>query len=176
MKTAVIILGLFLIQNISFCQDDIDGKYLMALLYLKTNEDINKEIKTYIQTNSKKKEKFINFKVSSRIEYIRFNYFDDILKNKEFGIDSTLFEDHLLFDSAFTFPPYEVSGLDDIIDSKNSKVILYFSKPMDNLLVAEIRHENSNFGKYKMGNVVILLFIFKGNLIDEVHSTMLHYM
>ena len=76
---------IFLISSfkIAYAQDSIDSKYLHALLYLKTNEFVNSEIKRVFSNTVKikKREKIVDFRVRTEIQFISIYGFEDKIKH-----------------------------------------------------------------------------------------------
>lgn len=160
-------------------ENKINNKYLIALLYLKSNKEANIEIKRAFPYLVKKKEKFIEFIVREEMRFLPINFFTDKLKGKNYGIqlDQKFLDDQRLYKQQYEFPPYRNNLLNKVIAASESKIILTFSEPINNYLIVEMLDSRLNLSrKLKMGKSIQFLFIFNDEgLIEEVLNTFNHY-
>jgi len=156
----------------------IDSKYLTALIYLKTNSDINKEIKKF-KNQWLKKEKVKNnnveqFNISKFISYLPIPDLKIELNDNYSRTDSKLHREKYYFDLE------ENILLQKLIPNSQSQLYLLFSKPIDNYLIAEfminITGNEIDMVKYKDGPTMHLLFVFEeNNIVKEVFISRSYY-
>lgn len=167
---AIIMLTFLVFQARSQSLDTLDSKYLVALIYLKTNEKAKSAIKRSFRYLIKKREKCINFNVSNQVDYLGIWYFYGQLKQNNYGIPEEFIENSSLYDEKYKFDSYQNNSLGKLINKPDTRLYLTFSKPVKNHLVAEILDkEVSKSKKYKLGASVQFLFKFnKDGLIEDV--------
>lgn len=151
--------------------DSLDNKFLTALLYLKTNNDINQKLvgfhNKWISEKKLKKNQIVNFNLLEYVCYLPIpdlNIEVDQLVNrtqKKFEI-----EHHKLFDG--------------LVPKSSSKIYLIFSKPQSNYLVAEFVINSSgqeiDLIDNKTGPAFHLLFLFNEyDCVDKVFISYSYY-
>lgn len=166
------IIVLFLLMQIKvFAQEktQLDKKYLTALIYLKTNNEIKDKIIKFQKHWTKGKRKdFKNeesFNLSKYIVYLPIPTIDQndikLLENKYF--DAT-----------------EVKGIDKLIPVNNSKFYLFYSKPIQNYLVAELiliptENEMDSLSN-KQGPAMNIMFVFdEDDIVQKVYVSSSYY-
>ena len=173
------------ILNIN-AQESLDEKYLVALIYLKSDIDINSEIKKTFQNwqTSLQKEKYVNFNISKRIEFLSLLWFEKELKTGLYNVDSTHYTNLDIYYEKNYFSFFCNDRISKLVSSqeKKNKLYLTFSKPVDNFLLAEIcvnyypEYSDKHGSGKKMGNAIQFLFIFNENgLIENVLHKSFHY-
>lgn len=166
------IIVLFLLMQIKvFAQEktQLDKKYLTALIYVKTNNEIKDKIIKFQKHWTKGKRKdFKNeesFNLSKYIVYLPIPTIDQndikLLENKYF--DAT-----------------EVKGIDKLIPVNNSKFYLFFSKPISNNLIAEISLLSSGNEvdalSQKQGPAMNIMFVFdEDDIVQKVYVSSSYY-
>ena len=176
----ILFILIFLISSfkIAYAQDSIDSKYLHALLYLKTNEDVNKKIKWTFKKSLKlkKKEKFVDFHIQKEIRFMNINQFESELKKKDYGIkeDKELLDDFKLYTEHYDFANYEEDRLGELISSPDSDLVLVFSKPTNNYLIAIMLDSRvTRDGKSLLGRSIMFLFVYdEHGLVKDVAFSM----
>jgi len=174
MKKILIIL--ILLFNLSvFAQKNLDSKYLTALIYLKTNSEINQKIKDYREhwlKNKKSKNNIESFNISKYISYLSIPNIKEELDI--FKIDSKKHREKYYFDIE------ENILFNELLPNINSKIYLLFSKPIDNYLIAEFMINSSNneidMVTHKTGPAMHLLFVFgENNIVKDVYVSYSYY-
>jgi len=167
---------LFIKANAQTISED---RYLLALIYLQTNEEINAEIKRIFPKVSRKKDSFVKLQISDRISFLRLLYFRDQLTKNNYRINSNLISNSKMYYDKYYFKPYEDKLLKSIssFGSNDSPLFLTFSKPVDNYLVAEISRFNpKEMTSIKFGKAMQLFFKFDANgFIEDVLYTGCQY-
>ena len=142
------------------CQDAIDKKYLVALLYLKSDKEINHKIKwtfSYLDTSKGS----IEFIVNNEIWYHPLYSFSNNLKENDWGIDSSIIDDKKLFKERYYFEPIKMPLFSKLLSPSDSKISLTFSKPFGNCLIGEMLDSGANAtNSFKTGRAIEFLFIF----------------
>ena len=151
--------------------DSLDNKFLTALLYLKTNKDINQKLvgfhNKWISGKKLKKNQIVNFNLSEYVTYLPLPDIDievDQLVNN--GQDKFESEHHKLFKN--------------LIPKNSSKIYLIFSKPQSNYLVAEfvinLTNNEIDLVDNKTGPAIHLFFLFdENNCVDKVFTSSSYY-
>jgi len=149
--------------NCTFSQNktSVDLKYLTAIIYLKTNPQINNEIKKFEEkwlTKQTNPECISDFNLSESIMYL------PIPEINLTSLESNLKISHKLHREQYYFDSEKVENLKNIIPNRKSKLYLLFSKPIDNYLIAEFLINSTNNELdliiHKKGPVMHLVFIF----------------
>lgn len=169
----VLLIGFF---SITYGQGSIDDKYLVSLIYLKSNKNAVSKIKKTFSYLTKKKDKCIDFNVSDQISFLPILFFGDQLEKQDIGIAFELVKDRNLYKEKFNFETYSLPYLKELIDRSDSRLILTFSKPIDNYLIAEFLDSELNISDIKMGHALQFLFKFsEEGLIEKVLYATPHY-
>jgi hypothetical protein len=180
MKKNVFLTLILLTNFYVFSQDttSINSKYLTSLIYLKTNSEINQQIKKF-QENWLKKEKLgkyenVDFNISKYITYLPIPYIEVALNDNYLQIDNKSHREKYYFDLE------EIEIFKDLIPNRQSKIYLLFSKPFDNYLVAEFVINSTNIEidmvDHKKGPAMHLLFIFdEMGIVKRVYTSYSYY-
>lgn len=165
-KLCFLIMFFFVWDIYSQTEDEIiDNKYLSAIIYLKTNDEIVKKVNNfhgYWLKNKKIKQSYvIDFNISKYIKFMPINDFTEEDSNRAKSYREKYF-----------FKSEENLLLEKILPKSDSKLYLIFSKPIDNYLCAEFIL-NTGFEIDLVDNingpVMRLMFIFdNNNVIKEV--------
>lgn len=156
----------------------IDSKYLTALIYLKTNNNINKEIKKFrkhwIKKEKVKSNNIEEFNISKYISYLPIPKIEGNLDEDSLKIDSKLHREKYYFDLE------ENILFNKLIPKSNSKIYLLYSKPVKNYLIAEfminITGSEIDMVTHKDGPAMHLLFIFdENNIVKNVYISRSYY-
>ena len=172
MKFVLILISFLFLAEASMSQSVDECKYLSALTYLRTNANINERIKGLFSRIKiiNKKDRFVEFNLSNRVDYLSIYDFKETLNSKDFGISKELINDNKLFYTKYFFESFRSEFLKKIIDSNESKLFLTFSKPFDNYLLAIIGNSNPDLtGTFRMGLGMTILFRFNSSgLVEDV--------
>jgi len=142
----------------------------MVLTYLRTNTKVNETIKAFFPKLTSKKSKYVDFNLSTRIDFMSISYFNEKLKNSDIILEPELLENPKLYHKKYYFDSYESTFLSKIAQSNDSKLYLTFSKPIEDHLIVEL----GNFypalnSKVKYGKELAMLFKFDSSgLVREV--------
>lgn len=168
MKKLFCVLLLFVFLAPAYGQDKaIDGKYFSALLYLKTNKQINDDIHSnFRRLAGKKKITFVEFNVSNKVEFLDLAPFKERIAISKKGIPFDHLDNFDSYRKDYYFVPF-YTQLNKVIKPNESKLHITFSKPMDNYLVLEIRTANPKFSINSKSNVKmrILLTFDENNIV-----------
>jgi len=182
MKIKLILI--IIIINCSFsyakAQYKVDSRYVVSLLYLKSNMSINKKIKKVFSYTTKKKKKYVDFNFYGEISFIDISYFENQLHSELYEfikLDKELITNRNQYDVKYSFDSYIDESLVGLLDSINSNLFIRFSKPVNNYIIAEILDRRMNHASYiKMGNAAQILFIFNENgTVKDVIFSSFHY-
>ena len=150
-------------------QIDIDEKYKIAFDYIKSSQAKN----NYFN-------KDYSIMVSDSVVFMEISSFFDeikIMKNKNEGFDQEQLLDSLLYyDKTNYFKTFSLRGLKNLSTSNKSKLILFFSKPVGNILMAELIYNYNSFRSYRkittLNRSIMFLFYFdNNNNIEKVLTT-----
>ena len=136
----------------------------MTLAYLRTNLKINERIREIFVKHkviSKKSDRYVEFRLSDKIQFISLSRFLDSLNSEELGINKESFLNSKVFYDKFYFARYNSTFLSKLIEQNSSKLYLTFSKPVGNFLLAGIANadpEINGYGSFSLG--LTMLFIF----------------
>lgn len=160
----------------SFCQEDLDKRYLLATIYIKSDSQINRRILETYKYAFDSTKKIADFKVEEEIWYLPLQYFDEELESDNRGVNPEWISNRNLFKSKFYFNPFRIPFLSKIVPPSKSPLQLTFSKPFDNFLIAEILDSDHANNKNKSGKGIEFLFIFGNDgFIKEVIYTIITY-
>jgi len=159
----IIVLFLLLQVNV-FAQEktQLDRKYLTALIYLKTNNEIKEKIikfkKHWVKSRRRNVETDDNFNLS---KYVVFLSIPEISENK--NQSPFLSSDIKLLENKY-FETLEIDTLNKLIPINNSDFYLFFSKSVGNYLVAELLLVSSgneiDLLSHKQGPAMNIMFQF----------------
>lgn len=179
MKQQIIIIIILIFSNISIkAQSEDECKYLMVLHYLRTNVEINEYIKKIYPKITKKKDRFVEFKISNRVDFLPISYFEKKLDTKNDGINEEFIHDSKLYYDKYFFEPFISDFLTKLKIENESQLFLTFSKSIDNYLVVELRNIDPLLSiKYKFGLGLEIFFKFDTNgIIERVICESTHYL
>ena len=180
MKNLILLIVLLSVNFNLFAQNNkqINTKYLSALLYLKTNNNINEEIRKFKKQWSKKeKSKKNTIEDFILLPYISYLPFPDI----NLDLKKLKLKDKQQHREKYHFDLERNTLFNELIpNTSDSKVCLLFSKPVDNYLIAEFiiktTDDESDLVKFKTGPAMQLLFIFNENdIVTEVYISRGYY-
>lgn len=185
MKKGILILLLLVCSKGIFAQISNDeSKFLITLLYLKTNKDINNTIRNYFKRDLKKtkfrKDDFLLFNVSETIYYQPIIDFKDKVDYAKYDLEKEIIEDRSAYKEKYDFETFESSLLKKVMSKTTSPLCLSFSKPTDNYLLAEFSANNFCSGdtetNVRRGTFLHLLIFFDDDgAIEKIHSIGFHY-
>jgi hypothetical protein len=115
-KRAIICITLTMWSVIALSQNSDDCKYLSVLTYLRTNKAVNKKIKDFFPRKVRKKDKYIDFNLSDRIDFIGISSFKERLKEKKYIIDVELLGNSQLYYKEFYFESYNCDFLKSLVE------------------------------------------------------------
>jgi hypothetical protein len=147
-------------------------KYLTVLTYIRTNTEINDKVKVFFPRDTKKKDKYVEFVVSDRIDFIGISHFKEKLKANvdKYGINEELLTDDKAYYRKYFFESFKSNFLKKITERNSSKLLLTFSKPVENYLVVELGNFDPETNqKVKYGKGMLMFFTFHASgVIGEV--------
>jgi len=169
----ILILALILFCNINAFSQEIDKKYNTAVLFIQTNERMKDSIEYFLRENKmiKRRQEFTfnSFTISDEINFIDLEPFINKLKFED-AVSKNLLDDYR---KKYQFQMYTIQELKLLSSINNSRIRLFFSKPIGNILVAEFVYMMNIEGNYKtntiFGKGCRLAFIFNDeNKINKV--------
>lgn len=171
--TLAIFLLLIVISGNS--QTGSDCKYMTVLTYIRTNSDINKKIKAFFPWAATKKEKYVEFNLSDRVDFIGISYFKDKIMADTFryGISEKLLAVDTEYYNKYYFESFRSEFLKKIFERNGSSLFLTFSKPIDNYLVVELGDFDPEINqrvKYGKGMQMFFLFDETGVIKNVLYS------
>lgn len=158
---------------IGLCQNSDDCKYLTVLTFLRTNKAINEKIKKFFPKHINKKDKYVEFNISNRIDFIGISSFKERLKEKKYSIENDLIDDSGLYYKKVFFESFKSDFLENLIEHNNSKLYLTFSKPIKDYLVVELGDFDPAINlrvKYGKGMQMFFKFDSFGKIEDVLYS------
>jgi len=169
MKKVAIVALLFL-NTFEALSQEFDNKYLLSIIHLELNNDLREEIRNFFKRDIPKKSHTIPFHISDKIVFIDFTPFkEEIFTINDFPIDLEILKTRGAFREKYKFESFSSEALGDLLPIKPNNLILYFSKPIGNVLAVELTDfemrlpNNIKFGK---GFRILFLFNEKG-LIEK---------
>lgn len=135
-------------------------KYEMAISYLRTNPNINAEIRDVFPNLTDKENGFVELNVTRQIVFHGIELFEKLPDSIASGLDASLISTPKLYEMEYQFEPYKIEQLGQVMTNPKSKLFLSFSEPVDNILIAEITTFIPNI---RMGKVMQILFVFNQN-------------
>ena len=109
--------------------------------------------------------------------FIGLHILNSKLRENRWGLDSLLIRDRPLFNSRYYFKTYNLPGLSRLIADTISRIVLTFSRPFENYLIAEILDSGySSSNRSKIGNGISFLFIFDedGSIKKALYSVSIY--
>ncbi len=170
LRVMFIIAPLCILPNGVYAQDSINNKYLVSLIYLKSNKAINLEIKKTFPHAVKKREQYIEFNLREEIMFLPIYFFENQLIKKNFRIEKEFITTRSLYNKRYGFSSYQYPLFGKLLEKSDSKIVLTFSEPIEDYLVAEMLDARLNLGSaIKMGPAIQFLFKFNdAGLIEDV--------
>lgn len=168
MRILLLIICIISLSKSTYGQHNIDCAYIHAILYFKTNEYINSEIKRVFSNTIKikRKEKIVDFRVREEVVFMNISGFSDE-KNKKMNAlieDKDLLNDSGMYAEKYGFDTYKEELLGKLVPPTTSELVLVFSKPTNNYLIAIMLDSKlSNNGESLIGKSIMFLFIFDEN-------------
>jgi hypothetical protein len=162
MKVLSLIFVLFIVGGTSYPQTNDECKYFQVITFIKTNAELNSQIKDFLTLDKKsKKEKFIEINISPWIQFIEFRQFKDKVSADSVDVSKEIISDDRLYYKTYYFEPYRSTFLESTTGKTAAKLYLTFSKMVGNTLLVEIL----NFDNHpniirRIGSGVKILFVF----------------
>ncbi len=129
------LISTFLLINVNLYSQDINIKYKKAAQFIRDSINLCEKYNIRCSDNHQKNEKYkpiTTFKVSPEINFIS-------IQPLMYKISTTDINVKLeAFDNTYKFEKYENRSLTNLSPDTGSFMILYFSKPIKNTLIAEI--------------------------------------
>lgn len=173
-KTILVFLAFNLLWCImAFSQSGDDCKYLTVLTIFRTSTDINEKAKAFFPNIFKKKDKYIEFNLSDRIDFFGIGDFKEKLKSKNWGINDSLLNNAKAYYKQYYFESFRSDFLRGLKFPKVSKLYLTLSKPVGDYLVAELStFDPEQSQKIKFGKGLLFLFKFDehGLIVDILYA------
>lgn len=144
-------------------QQNTGQRYLAALSFLQTNSEVRKEIKQAFPKVLRGKKRCPQFTIDSLIQPIPLYFFDGKVEPENLGLSDSLIRNDQEFNREYEFEPYVSQYLSVISMNEQSEMVLIFSKPINNFLVAEILDRRLYTGRFKQGLALQILFLFNEN-------------
>lgn len=175
------IIVLFLLMQVNvFAQEktQLDRKYLTALIYLKTNNEIKDKIssfqKHWTKNNRRNVEADDNFNLSKYIVYLPIPKISE-----ENSKSSFVFGDINQTENKY-FETTEIESFNELLPGNNSKFYLFYSKPIDNYLIAEMLLLSSGNEidqlSHKEGPAMNIIFVFnEDDIVQKVYISHSYY-
>lgn len=160
---SILVLISFFLAGKLFAQSGDECKYLQVYSYLKSNAQINEQLKKKLSfLKFVKKEKFVSMNVLPWIQFIGFSELTDSIHADSVGLDKVALENERTFSRTYKFEAFKSSLLEKLISrDEGVKLFLTFSKSIGSVLVVEILNsDNPPYKIRKMGGGVKVLFIF----------------
>lgn len=178
MKNIIVIF--LLIQVNVFAQEktQLDKKYLTALIYLKTNNEIKDKIIKFQKHWTKGKRKDFknddNFNLSKYVVYLPIPS-----SNQNDSIPTFLSRNNKLLENKL-FETLEIKAFNKLVPVNKSKFYLFFSKPISNYLITEISLLSSGNEvdalSHKQGPAMNIMFVFdEDDIVQKVYVSSSYY-
>lgn len=175
-RLILIIIVLFSNSFNIMCQE-LDNKYLLSIIYLRSNLEINKEIKEFFKKDISKKAKYVPFHISDEITFIDIETFKDSILEFDDEFDAGILETKGVFEKQYGFKTYKLEILKNLLPVSAGDLTLYFSKPIGNTLVMELTnfHMSANSGiKFGKGFRIIFQFNERGTIENVYKKTFIY--
>lgn len=157
-------------------QDNKDQRYLAALSFLQTSPEAKKEIKQAFPKLLRGKKSCPQLAVDSLVQPIPLYFFDGEIRPEELGLPDSLIKNAQGFNKEYGFEPYVSQYLSLVSMNQQPKMVLIFSRPINNFLVVEILDRRLYTGRFKQGPALQALFLFnKSNKVADVFFTKTRY-
>lgn len=174
LKQASLLFILFLLAGLSSeGQSNDDCKYLMVLTYLRTNVKANQEIKTVFSRMkvARKNDRFVEFNLSDRIDFLGIDLFKKQLDSTNFGISQEFINDPYKYYEKYFFKSFRSDFLKRTMERNDSKLFLTFSKPVNNLLIAELGYTRPEVKEIRKFGLAIQ-FLFKFDSTGQIENVL----
>lgn len=156
----------------SYGQDTVDVKYQAVINFLKSDSASNNRIAKTFEYLPESESRPVKFNIGKEIWYLSLSYFQNELQKNNYGIDSMLIRYDALFKTKYEFNTFELPAVQQLVPANNSNIVLTFSKPFGNYLIAEMLWKSSNGwkrGRFPRGRFITFLFIFNNEgLVSNV--------
>lgn len=158
-------------------EEDYHNKYQSVLLHIRSDSKINEQIKMAFPKLTSKKEKYVEFNVFGRVDFLSLNPFkNDLLEKEYFTRKELLGTDSASYFKNFFFESFESDFLKKIAMPNNSKLYLTFSRPFDSFLIAEIGDLRSKTSNYRFGSGLRIFFKFnESGMIEDILYVGINY-
>ncbi len=157
----LLILSLNYSNNLEAQDTCLDRKYLMSLIYLKSSPELNSRIKSVFSHRVDTSQRFVEYNINDAISFLPLFYVLDGLTKEDAGDDSSLVYSRFDYIKKYQFTPFRNPLLKRLSIPNSSKLILTFSKPTKNYLLAEMLDSgNGSDGSFKNGKGLDFGFFF----------------
>lgn len=157
-------------------QNDKGRRYLAALSFLQTSPKVRNELKQIFPKLLRSKKRCPQFSIDSLVQPIPLYSFEGKIKPKELGLSESSIKDDQKFNREYGFEPYVSHYLSVVSVNEKSKMVLIFSKPINNFLIAEILDRRLYTGRFKQGFALQILLLFnKSGKVADVFFTKTMY-
>lgn len=175
LKMKFLLVCFWLAPFLASSQANLKNTYLTSLIYLTSNENVKLKIKETFPYLYKKKQNCVSFNSYGEVAFIPIEGFDKRLFFKNSVLDTSIVNNRSLFNEKYDFESYTDSLLLNVLPKSNTNLFIIFSKPIGNMLLAEVL-DYELCRSYKMGSALRFLFFFNDKgLVEKVFSTKIHY-
>lgn len=158
----IIIIILLLLSTYDSLSQELDSRCLLSLIYIESNNELNKEIRNFFKRDIPKKSRIIPFQVSDKIVFIDITPFkEDLVAISQLPIDLDIFKARNAFKEKYKFESFSSGALGNLLPVKPDNLILRFSKPIGNILAVELTDFEMRLpNSVKFGKGFRILFVF----------------
>ena len=133
--------------------------FFTVLTYIRADKNLLNRFNKTFSKSMKRKMKCMNIHVSSEVVFIPIHNFSPSVY-PYLPIDEKALESISSFKEEYDFSNYESYCLSRLLTNDKNQFVLYFSKPSDKFILAEILDSRLNIGSVKMGQALQILFVF----------------
>ncbi|MEM9884716.1 MAG: hypothetical protein AAF849_02420 [Bacteroidota bacterium] len=153
-------------------QNDEGQRFIAALSFLQSNKEVKKEIRKTFPRKLRSKKECQQYIVDSLVRFIPIYFFEGQVKPQKLKLYDRFIKDDGLFKEEYGFEPYVSENLSVISGNKTSKLILTFSKPTNNFILADILSKDLYVGGHKHGITLQMLLLFskEGKVVEVFFS------
>ena len=163
--------------------DSLDQRYVVAMDYIKRSLRTEEFLRgvDIVQVDN-------GIKVSNQVVFIPYYYFGEEIFSEDYALDSISYEDERLIsiwdslsavDENRRFETYEDENMHALSESSDSNLIVFFSRPYNNTLAAELYVNLLGQDDYEAvshtNKSLSFLFKFEDASIDRVYVTTLDH-
>jgi len=177
MVRPILIIIVLFSNSVNIMSQEIDNKYLLSIIYLRSNLEINKEIKEFFKKDISKNAKYVPFHISNEICYIDIEIFKDSILEFDSKFDAAIIVSKRDFEKEYGFTTFKLEILKNLLPVSDGDLTLYFSKPIGNILVMEFTnfHMSANSGiKFGKGFRILFQFNERGTIENVYRKTFIY--